>query len=117
MRKDSRSRAPTTRYLDFRPSCLKCSRWSSRPSATNPIDNDDPLIGAFLDDLKHQRKNGAGTRKTWVAAIRSPFRYAALRHPDHSAMQGVEIVEYLARGTPERTWVLPQGEEARARIA
>jgi hypothetical protein len=32
-------------------------------------------------------------------------------------MQGVEIAEYLARGTPERTWVLPQGEEARARIA
>jgi hypothetical protein len=32
-------------------------------------------------------------------------------------MQGVEIAEYLARGTPERTWVLLQGEEARARIA
>jgi hypothetical protein len=47
--------------------------------STSPIDNDAPLIGAFLDDL-HQRKNGARARNARLAAIRSLFRYAALRH-------------------------------------
>jgi hypothetical protein len=32
-------------------------------------------------------------------------------------MQGVELAEYLMRGTPEQTWALLPGEEARARIA
>jgi len=32
-------------------------------------------------------------------------------------MQGVEVAEFLARGTPERTWALLPGEESRARIA
>ena len=53
--------------------------------------------------------------------IYSRGRFGAWRYEigntDHCVMQGVEIAEYLTRGTPERTWVLPQGEEARARIA
>jgi hypothetical protein len=32
-------------------------------------------------------------------------------------MQGVEIANYLVQGTPERTWALLPGEEARTRIA
>jgi hypothetical protein len=32
-------------------------------------------------------------------------------------MQGVEIAECLVQDTPERTWALLPGEEARARIA
>jgi hypothetical protein len=58
-----------------------------RSSAANPIDNDDPLIGAFRNDLEHQRKNGARTRKTRVAAIRWPFRYA-IRRPSPSRSFG-----------------------------
>ena len=53
--------------------------------------------------------------------IYSRGRFGAWRYEigntDHSVMQGVEIAECLTRGTPERTWALPQGEEARARIA
>ena len=49
-------------------------------------DLDAPLIGAFLDNLEHQRKNGARTRNARLAAVRSLFRYAALRHPDHAAL-------------------------------
>jgi protoporphyrinogen oxidase len=53
--------------------------------------------------------------------IYSRGRFGAWRYEigntDHSVMQGVEIAEYLVRGTPERTWVLAEGEEARARIA
>jgi len=56
------------------------------PSKLDIDDLDAPLIGAFLDDLEHQRKNGARTRNARLAAIRSLFRYAALRHPDHAAV-------------------------------
>lgn len=50
------------------------------------IDNlDAPLIGAFLDHLEHERHNGVRTRNARLAAIRSLFRYAALRHPEHAA--------------------------------
>ncbi len=44
-----------------------------------------PLIGAFLDHLEHGRQNGVRTRNARLAAIRSLFRYAALRHPEHAA--------------------------------
>jgi protoporphyrinogen oxidase len=53
--------------------------------------------------------------------IYSRGRFGAWRYEigntDHSVMQGVELAEYLLRGTPERTWALAQGEEARSRIA
>jgi integrase len=56
------------------------------PSQLDIDDLDAPLIGAFLDDLEHQRRNGARTRNARLAAIRSLFRYAVLRHPDHAAL-------------------------------
>jgi len=53
--------------------------------------------------------------------IYSRGRFGAWRYEigntDHCVMQGVEIAEFLARGTPERTWALLPGEESRARIA
>ena len=49
-------------------------------------DLDAPLIGAFLDHLEHERKNSVRTRNARLAAIRSLFRYAALRHPEHAAV-------------------------------
>lgn len=56
------------------------------PSKLDIGDLDAPLIGAFLDNLEHQRNNGARTRNARLAAVRSLFRYAALRHPDHAAL-------------------------------
>ena len=56
------------------------------PSKLDIDDLDAPLISAFLDDLEHRRKNGARTRNARLAAIRSLFRYAALRHPDRAAL-------------------------------
>jgi hypothetical protein len=53
--------------------------------------------------------------------IYSRGRFGAWRYEigntDHCVMQGVEIAEFLARGTPERTWALLPGEESRARIS
>ena len=56
--------------------------------APSDLDIDDlnaPLIGAFLDHLEQERGNSARTRNARLAAIRSLFRYAALRHPEHAA--------------------------------
>ena len=56
------------------------------PSKLEIDDLDAPLIGAFLDHLESHRKNGARTRNARLAAIRSLFRYAALRHPECAAV-------------------------------
>jgi site-specific recombinase XerD len=55
------------------------------PSDLDIDDLQAPLIGAFLDHLEHERGNTIRTRNTRLAAIRSLFRYAALRHPEHAA--------------------------------
>lgn len=60
-------------------------RQGKAPEKLDIDDLDAPLIGAFLDHLEHDRKNGARTRNARLAAIRSLFRYAALRHPEHAA--------------------------------
>jgi len=49
-------------------------------------DLDAPLIGTFLDHLEADRHNSARTRNARLAAIRSFFRYAAFRHPEHAAL-------------------------------
>jgi integrase/recombinase XerD len=56
------------------------------PSKLDIDDLDAALIGAFLDHLEHQRKNSVRTRNARLAAIRSLFRYAALRHPEYAAL-------------------------------
>ena len=56
--------------------------------APSDLDVDDLqalLIGAFLDHLEHERGNTIRTRNARLAAIRSLFRYAALKHPEHAA--------------------------------
>lgn len=56
------------------------------PSKLDIDDLDAPLVGAFLDHLEQQRANGVRTRNARLAAIRSLFRYIALRHPEHAAV-------------------------------
>lgn len=47
---------------------------------------DEPVISAFLDHLQVVRGNSVRTRNLRLTAIRSLFRYAALRHPEHAAV-------------------------------
>jgi integrase/recombinase XerD len=56
----------------------------TQPSALDLADLAAPLVGAFLDHLEHDRHNSARTRNVRLAAIRSLFRYAALKHPEHA---------------------------------
>ena len=60
-------------------------RHGKAPAKLDIDDLDVQLIGAFLDYLEHDRKNSVRTRNARLAAIRSLFRYAALRHPEHAA--------------------------------
>jgi site-specific recombinase XerD len=60
-------------------------RTGRQPSMLDIDDLDAPLIGAFLDHLEHERGNSIRTRNARLAAIRSLFKYAALRHPEHAA--------------------------------
>jgi integrase/recombinase XerD len=55
------------------------------PSDLDVEDLQAPLIGAFLDHLERERGNTIRTRNARLASVRSLFRYAALRHPEHAA--------------------------------
>jgi integrase/recombinase XerD len=73
------------------------ARRGIEPSKLNLGDLDAPLIGAFLDHLEQQRGNGVRTRNARLAAIRSLFRYAALRHPEDAA-----VIERVLAIPPKR---------------
>ena len=60
------------------------ARTGQQPCQLDLADLDAPLIAAFLDHLEHDRANTARTRNARLAAIRSLFSYAALRHPEHA---------------------------------
>jgi len=58
---------------------------SSEPSSMDIAELDAPLISAFLDHLEHDRGNSIRTRNARLAAIRTLYRFATLRHPEHAA--------------------------------
>ena len=56
------------------------------PAALSWDDLPHEVITGFLDHLEAGRGNSARTRNLRLTAIRSLFRYAALRHPEHAAL-------------------------------
>jgi integrase/recombinase XerD len=58
------------------------------PAQLDLADLDAATIGAFLQQLETTRGNSAATRNARLAAIRSLFRYASLRAPEHAALIG-----------------------------
>ena len=60
------------------------SRSGIPPSQLDVEDLNAELVGAFLDHLETARGNNARTRNVRLAGIRSLFRFAALRHPEHA---------------------------------
>ena len=79
------------------------------PAQLDLADLDAPTIGAFLQQLETGRGNNPATRNARLAAVRSLFRYASLRAPEHAALIGrvlaiqpkrttTTIVSFLTRG-------------------
>ena len=62
------------------------ARTGTAPSRLDLADLDAPLVAAFLDHLEASRGSSAQTRNIRLAAVRSLFRFAALRHPEHAAV-------------------------------
>jgi site-specific recombinase XerD len=58
------------------------------PSKLDFAGLDAPVIGGFLDHLERDRGLSIPSRNVRLAAIRSLFSYAALRHPEHAALIG-----------------------------
>ena len=69
----------------------------TEPSKLHLHQLDAPLIGAFLDHLEHERGCSARTRNARLAAIRSLYRFAALRHPEDAA-----VIERVLAISPKR---------------
>lgn len=61
-------------------------RTGKSPVQLDLSDLDADLISAFLTQLEQQRHNSVRTRNARLAAIRSLFRFAALRHPEHAGL-------------------------------
>jgi site-specific recombinase XerD len=61
-------------------------RLGKAPSDLLVADIDAPFVGDFLDHLEKERSNTARTRNARLAAIRSLFRFAAVREPADSAV-------------------------------
>jgi integrase/recombinase XerD len=61
-------------------------RIGTEPCQLDLADLDAPLVAAFLEHLETERHNSVRTRNARLAAIRSFFRFAALRHPEHAAL-------------------------------
>jgi integrase/recombinase XerD len=61
-------------------------RTGKQPTKLTLEDLNATLIGAFLDHLQRERGCGARTRNLRLTAIRSLFRYCALRYPEHAAL-------------------------------
>ena len=66
--------------------CFMQARTGKAPSSLDWDDLDEEAISAFLYHLETGRHNGPRTRNLRLTAIRSLFRYAALRHPEHAAV-------------------------------
>ena len=61
-------------------------RTGKTPSDLDWNDLGPGTISAFLDYLEADRQNTARSRNARLAAVRSLFRYAALRHPEHAQL-------------------------------
>jgi len=66
--------------LDF-----AAARTRKSPARIDLDDIDAPMVSAFLDHLETHRGNTARTRNARLAGIHSVFRFAAHRHPEHTA--------------------------------
>lgn len=87
----SQRQASQATIISYRRTCVLLLRFvqdrtGKAPSALDWDDLDAEVISAFLAHLETDRHNSARSRNTRLAALRSLFRYAALRHPEHAQL-------------------------------
>ena len=95
--------------------CFAHDQTGTNPAALDWNDLDEPLITAFLEHLETDRHNSARTRNLRLTAIRSLFRYAALRHPEHAAVIA-RVLNIPAKRFDRRTVTFLTAQESQALI-
>jgi site-specific recombinase XerD len=90
------------------------ARQAGKPaSRLDFADLDATVIGAFLDHLERDRGATARTRNARLAATRSLFAFAALRHPEHAALiQRVLAIPGKRRDTTDVSFLTRKETEA-----
>jgi site-specific recombinase XerD len=95
--------------------CFAQDTTDKTPSSLDWDDLDETLISSFLSHLEQDRHNSARTRNLRLTAIRSLFRYAALRHPEHAAVIQ-RVLSIPPKRFEKRTITFLTTEEATALI-
>ncbi len=62
------------------------TRTGKEPAQLDFTDLDATFVSGFLDHLEHERNNSARTRNARLAALRSFYRFASYRHPEHAEL-------------------------------
>jgi site-specific recombinase XerD len=86
------------------------------PSSLDITDLDAELIARFLDHLQLERGNSTSTRNARLAAVRSLFGFAALKHPDRADTIARVLAIPLKRA-PKTTVTFLRDEEIDALLA
>jgi site-specific recombinase XerD len=95
--------------------CFARERTGKEPSALGWDDLDAELVSAFLTHLEEERGNGARTRNLRLTAIRSLYRHAALRHPEHAALIA-RVLAIPPKRHEKRSITFLDAQEAKALI-
>lgn len=82
----------------------------TQPSALRLTDLDAPAILSFLDGLERQRGNAVRSRNARLAAIRSFFRFVALREPESVALASRVLAIPVKRTTHKLVGSLSRAE-------
>jgi site-specific recombinase XerD len=86
-----------------------------QPAALDWDDLDEPPIQAFLEHLESERGNSARSRNLRLTAIRSLYKYAALRHPERAAVIA-RVLSIPPKRFEKRAISFLNAEEAKAVI-
>jgi len=95
--------------------CFTQERAGKQPAKLDWDDLNEPLISAFLEHLETDRHNSARTRNLRLTAIRSLFKYAALRHPEHAGVIA-QVLSIPPKRHQKRSITFLTAEEARTLI-
>ena len=95
--------------------CFAHTKTGRAPASLDWDDLDETLIAAFLEHLEVDRGNSARSRNLRLTAIRSLFKYAALRHPEHAAVIA-RVLSIPPKRFEKRTVTFLTAAEAKALI-